>query len=202
MSYTSLTMSFSAGVLALSLGGCADLAGRASGVEKQAVAGVPQMRTTAVVVDPCNSVGIDARPARDVSQLEINQNLSAGRQVTHHRGWVLFSKESLATKFGPLAGGLAGGILLSGIGAGTGKLIAITAGTIGGAVGGERVGKNARVEDLVDLAACRDYLNKTSFEGVAPQPSLIDMNRRSDRPINTIPRGVEATQGSIQPIAP
>lgn len=166
MSCTDLFSKVAAGALALTMGGCAVLDSRTAGIPRQEVAAVPGMDKVAVVVDPCIREGIDARRAGDVSYLEVNQNLRAGRSVTNYKGWVLFSDASLAQRFAPLAGAALVGGALSGVGAGVGRAVAIGAGIVTGATLGEGIGKKARVEDLTSLAACRQWLDTQQ-----PQPS-------------------------------
>lgn len=200
MSFTSLTQKIGACVMAFGMAACSSIGGRAYG-PKQAVADVPQMGQTAVVRDPCNSVGIEAVPATQVTQIEMNQNIRQGLKVSFHRGYYLFSEVSLAEKFAPIGGFVVGAVLGSGIGAGTGKLIAGTLGAVGGAAVGEQAGKNARVESLVDLAACRNYLNQLG-EAAPLRNRFQSFGLPSDRPINARPRGFDGEERYYQQGSP
>jgi hypothetical protein len=165
MSYTNLAMKAGTCVLAFSLAACGTIGGRTNGRALQAIGDVPQMSQVAVVRDPCNSVGIEAIPETQLTRDDVAYNKANGYRRSSHNGFAVFSKEPLASKFGPLVGGLAGAIAGSAIGGGSVRLITGTVGLTAGALVGESFGKASRVEYLTDLAACRDYLNQ-----VGPAP--------------------------------
>lgn len=178
MSYKNLMTKAGIIILPFGLAACGTIGGRTAGLANQEIKNVPEMAQTVAVRDPCNSVGIEAVPETQVTNLEINQNLRAGRRVQHEKGYVIFSDEPLATKFAPLAGAVIGGVAGAAVGGGAGRVIITGLGVVAGAVGGEKLGKDSRVEYLTDLAACRFYLNQI---GPAPFRRFIT-NGPDDRP--------------------
>ena len=165
-------------VLPFTLAACGTIGGRTAGLEDQKIANVPEMSQVAAVRDSCNSVGIEAVPKNQMPDIQYQQSLRRGFDIREHNGFVLVSPEPFASKFGPLIGGLVGAVAGSAIGGGSGRLLLGTAGATAGTLVGEAFSSSSRENYLVDLAACRYYLNQV---GTAPLRQFIT-GGPADRP--------------------
>lgn len=198
MSYNNLAMKLGTCALAFGLTACGTIGGRTNGRPLQAIGDVQQMSQVAVVRDPCNSVGIEAIPETQLTVDDVAYNRANGYRRSSHNGFAIFSKEPLATKFGPLVGGIVGAAAGATIGGGSVRLITGGAGLTAGALVGETFGKASRVEYLTDLSACRDYLNKV---GPAPFRRFIG-DAPADRPNGAPARVFDNNHHYDQQIAP
>lgn len=185
--------------LPFTLAACGTIGGRTAGLENQKIANAPEMSQVAAVRDPCNSVGIEAVPKNQMSDIQYQQSLRRGFDIRDHNGFVLISPEPILAKFGPLVGGLVGAVAGSAIGGGSGRLLLGTAGATAGTLVGEAFSSSSRENYLINLAACRYYLTNTF--GTAPLRQFIT-GGAADRPINTPAKVFDNNNYYHQKIAP
>lgn len=195
---SNLATKLGACILPFTLAACGTIGGRTAGMEQQKIANVPEMSQVAAVRDPCNSVEIEAVPKNQMPDIQYQQSVRRDYDIREHNGWVLISKEPIASKFGPLGGLVVGAVAGSAIGGGSARLLFGTAGAIAGTMVGEAFSNSSRENYLVNLAACRYYLNQV---GPAPLREFIT-DGPADRPHGAPARVFDNNDRYYQKIAP
>ena len=196
MTVTNLFSKASLGGLALALGGCAAMGDRVTNLPRQAVTVDSSVTAAPVTLNACEREGIKARPARYMFHQEMAQRTRAGEVNYFYNGYYLFAKKSLTEQWAPLVGALVVGGLTHGIGNAGVRVAATAAGAGAGAWGGEKLSDQAILERMAKEKGCEQAIDAL---GPAPQPDLIDMHRRADRPINAPSRAQEQRRDFIQP---